>query len=125
MEGKFMFKEKRKHQRISTLNLFYYECLDEQDNPLGEGMGRTLDISEGGLLIETHDKIEAKYILMLAVGFEDELVDIKCEVVYSRPGNNNMYESGVSFIEANEKVIRIIQRLSAEFVQHKGDNQSS
>ena len=120
-----MFDEKRKHQRVSTLNLFYYKCLDELDTPLGDGMGRTLDISEGGLLIETHDIISAKYIMMLAVGFEDELVDIKCEVVYSRAVENNMYESGVRFLEADERIIQIIQKLVIDFVQRKDEDKSS
>ncbi len=114
-----MVEEKRKHPRVSTLNLFSYVCLDEKGNRIGEGMGRTLDISQGGLLIETRDKIEAKYIVLLAVSFEDELIDIKCEVVYSRRAESTMFESGVRFLESNERMQQIIQKLVRSFKKYQ------
>ena len=117
-----MVDEKRKHPRVSTLNLFSYVCLDENDNTVGEGMGRTLDISQGGLLIETRDKIEAKYIMLLAVGFENELIDIKCEVVYSRRSESTMFESGVRFLESNDRMRNIIEELTKSFKKMRTDN---
>ncbi len=115
-----MVDEKRKHQRVSTLNLFSYVCLDENDAPIGEGMGRTLDISLGGLLIETRDRIEAKYILLLAVSFENELIDIKCEVVYSRRAESTMFESGVRFLQTDDRMPSIVEGLVKTFNQNSG-----
>ncbi len=114
-----MVTEKRKHQRIDTLNLLSYVCLDENNQRLEEGMGRTLDISQGGILMETHVRIESKYIILMAVGFEDELIDIKGEVVYCREGASKMYESGVSFLEVDEKVNHIVKELVEVFNQDK------
>ncbi|RLC31977.1 MAG: hypothetical protein DRH37_01750 [Deltaproteobacteria bacterium] len=115
--------EKRKHQRVSTLNLLSYVCVDEQGNPLEQGMGRTLDISEGGILMETHVRIESKYIVLMAVGIEDELIDIKGEVVYSRKAKSGMFESGVRFLEKNEKMIQIVRDLVKTFNQEKTDRE--
>ena len=103
-----MVTEKRQHQRVSTLNLLHYVCLDDDGSHLEQGMGKTLDISQGGLLMETHIQIEAPFIMLLALGFEEELVDIKGEVVYSRKNEAGMYESGVKFLETNEKINRIV-----------------
>ncbi len=114
-----MATEKRQHQRISTLNLLYYVCLDEDGNHLEQGMGKTLDVSQGGILMETHILIEAKYIMFLAVGFGDDLFDIKGEVVYSRKGESNMFESGIKFLETNEKITQIIDELKKTFEQEK------
>jgi len=112
-----MVTEKRKHQRVSTLNLLHYVCLDENDSHLEQGMGKTLDISQGGLLMETHIQIEAPYIMLLALGFEEELVDIKGEIAYSRKNESDMYESGVKFLETNEKISRIVDDLIRDFNQ--------
>ncbi len=98
-----MVAEKRKHERVSTLNLLYYVCLDEGGNHLDQGMGKTLDISQGGILIETHIEIEAKFIMLLALSFEEDLIDIKSEVAYSRKADSGMYESGIKFLEINEE----------------------
>lgn len=117
-----MVTEKRKHQRISTLNLLYYVCLDENGHHLEQGMGKTLDISHGGILMETHIRIEAKYIMLLALGFEEELVDIKGKVIYSRKNESGMYESGVSFIETNENITRIVDALIKTFNQQKSQS---
>jgi hypothetical protein len=114
-----MVTEKRKHQRIQSLNLLSYVCLDEDGNPHEQGMGRTLDISQGGILMETHVRIESKYILLLAVGFEDELADIKSEVVYCREGAPGMFESGVRYLETDERVDQIIEELVTVFKQEK------
>jgi hypothetical protein len=46
-------ENKRKHERIQSLNLSYI-CLDEDANIIKQGMGRTLNISESGILLETH-----------------------------------------------------------------------
>ena len=120
-----MVTEKRKHQRISTLNLLSYVCLDEEGNSLEQGMGRTLDISEGGILMETHVRIETKYIVLMAVGIEDELIDIKGEVVYSREAKSGMFESGVRFLEKNEKMIQIVKDLIKVFNQEKANRKFS
>ena len=110
-----MVTNKRKHQRVSTLNLLHYVCLDADGSHLEQGMGKTLDISQGGLLMETHIRIDAQYIMFLAVGFKEELVDIKGEVAYSRKDESDMYQSGIKFLETNEKITRIVDELIEDF----------
>ena len=51
--------EKRKHPRVNALNLSYI-CLDEDQQVIKQGMGRTLNVSESGILLETHFPIEAR-----------------------------------------------------------------
>ncbi len=114
-----MVTEKRKHERVSTLNLLYYVCLDEDGNHLDQGMGKTLDISQGGILIETHIVIEAKYIMLMALSYEEELIDIKGEVAYSRKADSGMYESGIKFLEIEENVSQMIEGLVESFNREK------
>jgi len=114
-----MVTERRKHQRLSALNLLSYVCLDKAGSQLEQGMGRTLDISQGGILIETHIRVESKYVLLMSLGVEEELVDIKCEVVYSREGQSGMFESGVRFLETDEKINQTVDNLVKVFNQKK------
>ena len=64
-------KNKRKHQRFASLNLSYV-CLDENNNVVTQGMGRTLNISESGILLETNFPIELKYLVLLTIGLEED-----------------------------------------------------
>ena len=57
-------EDKRKHERIRSLNLSYI-CLDEEKNIVKQGMGRTLNLSESGLLLETHFPIESRHIVLM------------------------------------------------------------
>ncbi len=110
-----MDKEKRRHPRVSTLNLMSYVCLDENENQFDQGMGRTLDISQGGLLMETPAPIESKYILLMAIDFKDELVNIKGQVAHSRKTKEKKFNTGIRFVEPNEKINEIIVGLIKAF----------
>ena len=57
-------QEKRKHARFSSLNLSYV-CLDENNQIIKQGMGRTLNVSESGILLETHFPIDKSHIVTL------------------------------------------------------------
>ena len=51
-------EDKRKNQRIDSHNLLTYSCLDKNGAVITQGMGRTLDVSEGGILLETQAKLD-------------------------------------------------------------------
>ena len=103
-------EDKRKHARINALNLISYSCIDETDQTLAQGMGRTLNVSEDGILLETHVLIDPKYTVALAIGLEDDMVNIKGKVVYSKPGKEEKYESGIEFIKTTESALEILKR---------------
>lgn len=114
-------KERRVNTRVKTVNLISYVSLDENGKPLEQGMGRTLNISQGGLLIETKVPIEAQYILLMAVDINDELVDIKGGVVYSRRSGDKIFHTGVRFIETNDKIRKVVIEMVKTFSKQKRD----
>ena len=69
-------EDKRKHQRIPSLNLSYI-CLDENNNIVKQGMGRTLNLSESGILLETHFPIELEYLVLMTIALKEDLLEIK------------------------------------------------
>ena len=102
--------DKRQHPRIDSLNLISYICIDETDTDVIQGMGRTLNVSEDGILLETHVSIDPKYAIELAIGLEDELINIKGSIIYSTPGKNEKFEAGIEFAETDDATIEILKK---------------
>ena len=89
--------------------------MDEDDNQLERGMGRVLDISQTGLLLETHHLIQSEKILMSASGVQEGLIDIKGKVVYSKNSGFETYHTGVEFYENDSQAHRFVVELIKAF----------
>ena len=106
-------ENKRKHDRIQSLNLSYI-CLDEDENIVKQGMGRTLNISESGILLETHFPIELKHVVQLTISLEEDLLDIKGKPVHVRSSGQGKYEIGIQFVELDQGASQIIKKFVSE-----------
>jgi hypothetical protein len=108
-------KDRRKHARINALNLISYSCIDETVQVVAQGMGRTLNVSQDGILLETHVPIDPKYTVALAIGLEDELLNIKGRVAFSMAGGEDRFEAGIEFIETDEAALDILKKFIKAF----------
>ena len=108
-------QEKRKHSRIDSLHLLNYIYTDTKKEGLTQGMGRTLNISESGVLLETHTPIGVGLDISLTIGFEEEMVDIKGRVVYTKENTDDMYESGIEFYSMDKNLQEILRRYITAF----------
>jgi c-di-GMP-binding flagellar brake protein YcgR len=114
---------KRKHERIQSLNLSYI-CLDEDKNIVKQGMGRTLNISESGILLETHFPIETTHDLQLTISLEEDLLDIQGKPVHIRSNKKGKYEIGIQFVDLDENSAKILKRfISGGGIQKKSTGQ--
>ena len=102
-------ENKRKHERIQSLNLSYI-CLDEDQNIIKQGMGRTLNISESGILLETHFPIESNHTIQLTVSLEENLVDIKGRPVHVQSMEGGKYQIGIQFFDLDENAIKMLRQ---------------
>ena len=105
--------DQRKHTRFESLNLSYL-CLDDQDNIIRQGMGRTLNISESGILLEAYFPIDTSYKILLTIGLEEKLVDLKGRLAHSRPTEKGKHEVGIEFVEMDENARSLLK----EFIDH-------
>ena len=105
------FVEKRKHPRVDINNLVSYRCMDDSGNRTKEGRGKSVNISQGGILIETHDPFEWQDVLLLFIDIEDESVSIKGKVVYCNAANFGKFRTGIQFLETNEKIVTFVIKL--------------
>ena len=66
------YSEQRKFERADALNFLAYSCVDEKNEEnKQQGLGRTLNISEGGVLLETDTPLDSTHTILLtiALGF--------------------------------------------------------
>ncbi len=101
--------EKRRHTRIDSLNLSYV-CANEKGEAVDQGMGRTLNVSASGILLETYFPIALECSLELTIALEDDLVDIKGRVAHIRKRGEGKSETGIEFFDMTEESIRILDK---------------
>jgi hypothetical protein len=110
---------KRKHERIESLNLSYV-LVDGRYSEEKQTMGRTLNVSESGIRLETHLSVEIGSQLLLSIGLEDDVVDITGRVVHSTQNDQGSYELGVQFIEPDDRAKSTLHAFIKAFHnQHK------
>lgn len=107
-------ENKRKHQRIPSLNLSYI-CLDENNNIVKQGMGRTLNISESGILLETHFPIEPKYLVLMTIALKEDLLEIKGKPIHTRSNKAGKFEVGIEFLEPDQDSIQLLKNFIAKY----------
>jgi len=112
-------ENRRKHARINALNLISYSCIDETVQAIAQGMGRTLNVSQNGILLETHVPIDPKYTVALAIGLEDELLNIKGRVAFSIASGEDRFEAGIEFIETDEAALDVLNKYIKAFSGHE------
>ena len=107
-------KDQRKHQRIPSLNLSYV-CLDENNNIVKEGMGRTLNISESGILLETQFTIELEYLVIMTIALQEDLLDIKGKPIHAKCNEAGKFEIGIEFLEPDQESIQLLKNFIAKY----------
>jgi len=112
-------ENKRNYPRFNSLNLLAYFVYDRENNLVRQGMGRTLNISQSGILLETHVPLDPEHRVSLTIGFEDNLVDIQGTAVYSKEGETGMFETGIEFLEIDDAQRSILSGFIKAFDSQK------
>ena len=89
--------DKRRHKRVDATNLLNFVCLGDDGEAFHQGMGRTLNVSESGILLETHKPIDPQTRISITIGIVEDLVDIEGEVVFLKENVQDIYEAGIEF----------------------------
>ena len=71
--------------------------MDENGCIVQQNMGVALDISQGGILIETADSIFSKYVTLISVDLRENMIEIKGKVAYCKKNKSGKYRTGISF----------------------------
>jgi len=120
-ENKMEKREQRKFIRRDSLNLLDYVVLDKEGTTEDHGMGRTLNVSENGILLETHVSLQLSQLLLITLGLEEDLIDLKGEVVHTKEVDDDQYQSGIVFVEIDAQGQRILNRYLEAFQEVFGE----
>jgi len=104
-----MSLKKRGSQRFDSLNLISYECMDENNNIVHQGIGRTINLSETGILLETQGLIELNTNILMSAGLQDDMIEIMGKVVHCKEAAPTKFEIGIQFLEKDQTANRIIK----------------
>jgi hypothetical protein len=78
-------------------------------------MGRTLNVSESGILLETYKPIDPQTLISITIGIEEELIDIEGEVVFLKESATDIYEAGIRFSQINDKKRMVLLKFIEAF----------
>ena len=103
--------EKREKQRIASINLLNYISLDHNYREVSQGMGRTINMSETGLLIETPTAINPEHFLSLNIGLANEQFKVHGQVIYTTCLKETNYRTGIRFNQAPKAGYTVFQHV--------------
>ena len=113
-----MTLEKRRHIRIDSQNLLFV-CIGDNNAPVCQSMGKTLNISESGILLETHFQIDLHQRVWITIAVTDNLMDLEGKVVHTKEGTGDNFEAGIQFRDLNDSDLKLLREFIALFGEEK------
>jgi len=102
-------KEKRKHIRVNSINLLNFVYFDENLKEEFQGMGRTLNVSEAGLLLETNSLFKTKREVSINIGLEEEILSINGIVIFTARNKSGLPKAGIKFKSISDNELDILK----------------
>lgn len=100
----------RKYPRIKK-TLFSAIKAYDSNGELSEGnTGQTLNISEGGVLIQTDTPLPLRTHLDLVLGMDDNMLKLKGEIVHLEQKGEDIVNMGVMFIDLDDFTRKALKR---------------
>jgi hypothetical protein len=115
-----MGSNKREQERLSTRNFLDYVVLADDGTPVARGLGRTLNVSSGGLLMETADRVDLGRTLLVTLGLGEEMVEISGRVTRSAPSTAELYATGIEFAPVDRARQTLLDRYLQTFQASQG-----
>ena len=113
--------DRRKFPRIKICNPISYDSVDQNGIQLDQNMGIALDISQNGILLETSQLIQSKYIYLIFIDLENKLIRIAARVIFSVKNKKGHFKSGINFQGSQEENIRFAKKVINAYNHQKSD----
>jgi len=112
-------QDQRKYQRIKVYVPVSYDCYDDDGEIFERKIGFALDVGLGGILIETHDIIDANYVKVVFINHDNKLLSIVGSVVHSTKIEKGKARTGLCFHGEDSESIEFITNLIRTYHQRK------
>jgi c-di-GMP-binding flagellar brake protein YcgR len=114
--------DRRKFPRIKICNPISYDSVNQNGIQLDQNMGIAKDISLNGILLETAQKIQSKFIYLIFVDTENNLIRIAARVVFSVKNKEGNFKSGINFQGSQEENSRFAKKVIQAYQDQKPEN---
>jgi len=104
-------KDQRAYPRVPSCNLVSYAAFNQNGNITDHRMGRALDISQNGIFLETPQRVTSDYISLMTSDLENNMIEIKGKVAYSRKNGDAMFRTGIRLEGTHDENIRFAKKL--------------
>jgi hypothetical protein len=111
--------ERRQYQRIKTCNLISFVGINSDGKIVEQNMGRALNISQGGIFLETIDMVFSESVSMMSVDSGSNLIEINGEVIYSTVYGKGRFGTGVRFQGTHAQNIQFAMKLIKAYHANK------
>jgi len=115
-------EDRRRYPRVATFNLISYVTLDEDGTETGQGMGKTVNISQGGVLITTVRQLDSPKIVITALDLNGKMISIRGKIIRSAKAPSGEYATGISFEGSREEIIQAVKSLIMVYHSQKTKN---
>jgi len=106
--------EKRVYDRVRSLNLVSLSKLGEGGYVELAELGRTLDLSEGGIKLEAFETIPVGTRTKLRIGLRDEIIEVQGRITYLQEGEAGRVITGIEFADLPEEHREVLRRFLSE-----------
>ena len=103
--------DRRKHVRVETSNLISYESIDKDGEIVFNSMGKALNVSRSGILLETAHLIAAEYVSLMTVDLDNNLIKLKGQLIYCRKTDSGLYQAGIRFAGSEQETAKFAVKL--------------
>ena len=102
-------KDQRRCPRIESENRVGYVLYNEMRNKVDQGSGKTVNLSQTGILLQTQKPLNGAYIVLVTIDLEGNPVRVKGKVINTRyMESSGCYLTGVDFIGPKEEQLGAI-----------------
>jgi hypothetical protein len=111
--------ERRKHARIDIRNLISHDSITRKGQIVSSNMGRALNVSRSGILLETARPIDEEFVSIFAVDLENKLIELKGRPIHCRKTQSGTYHAGIEFTGSEDEKAMFAVKLIKLFFHRK------
>jgi hypothetical protein len=106
--------KRRKFERGRSLNLVDYVIIGEDGSHLSRSMGRTRNVSEGGLLLETPRPLDEGQTVLITLGLKEDMAQLEGRIIHREPPacfpDETRYCAGVKFTGMSKRDREVLKK---------------
>ncbi|MCW7755144.1 PilZ domain-containing protein [Desulfobotulus sp. H1] len=104
--------------RPETRNLVHFFVLGDRGGLILQGMGKTLNISRGGVLLEIHTPIPEGSRVQLSIGIEDDILELDAITAHIRTSREGTIYIGFAFLPMTGPKARLLSLFIQRFEEY-------